>query len=958
MKASLFFPALALCSVIFASRLAAAPPANDAFGSAQAIVSALPATVSGDAVDATLETYEPVPGAAITPYRSVWYSWTATTSGPVMPTFSWTDNGDGEQGDAAVVTVFTGTALGNLQAVASGNKINGFKAFMVTAGTTYRIQLMLQPLDAVTSAPFEFGLRSSAPPANNNFANAQMITTGTTAGTTANATLENGELSDPGDLSIWFKWTPTATANRKLTVSDPNELGLPGLEVFTGTAIDNLVPVGAALAGDELHLRVTGGTTYYIRVFSDESDNASGGINVTIGTGAVDTTTSNAFANATAITTTGTSVSGTTLNCTTESGERLPYGMGATRWMKWTASSAGWFSVTPGSDEVIPMVAVWKGSTLANLKLVAISSERDGTPAVFQASAGELFYFQCGPHGASTGTGEFTLQVDAGDDPGMSRLTNVTLSPGTVNVSASNQTVTATLVITGTADAEPTSVLLIHPDGGVVSSALSDDGGITLVSGTTGNGSYAAQLTIPKGSKAGGYRIVVQIDEPSTGGNWIYGSTHLPKDGFLSEWYEWLNLFDIPSGADAITVTGGSDTAPVLSSFSVTPAGGDTASGDLELQMDVVATDDTGIAAVSVEAFDPQGFVVQADHNMVLVSGSVTSGTWRATATIPQDTPAHRLGFRIQITDAKGRTRRFGFSDSDTFPQSVSRLERIPAGSTSSVPITNSGPADFMPPQVREVTITPNSVDLSAGSVEVKITARVVDDASGVLSDAIDAELSGLTDSVFVTLTRASGDANDGVYEASVMLPAYLAVDTYSLVLHTEDAAGNVLDASSLDLVWIPSLDVTATATGYIAWAAEFGLASPDDAPLAEPQGDGIPNLLKYAFNLDPTTPVQGADRILVSGSGTAGLPLITCMPGGVLRVEYVRRTGAGDIAYQVQFCSDPGGSGSGGWVAATGTETADPTLDANWERVHVDDVPPPGASRRFGRVRVMRTAP
>jgi hypothetical protein len=117
--------------------------------------------------------------------------------------------------------------------------------------------------------------------------------------------------------------------------------------------------------------------------------------------------------------------------------------------------------------------------------------------------------------------------------------------------------------------------------------------------------------------------------------------------------------------------------------------------------------------------------------------------------------------------------------------------------------------------------------------------------------------------------------------------------------------------------------------------------------------GDGISNLLKYAFNMDPTYAYRGPERELEPSVGFEGLPVITTGSTGALRVEYLRATNPGDRVYQVQFCSDPSVSGSGGWLPATGGELVEP-LNADWNRVYVTDQPPPGATNRFGRVRVI----
>jgi hypothetical protein len=68
------------------------------------------------------------------------------------------------------------------------------------------------------------------------------------------------------------------------------------------------------------------------------------------------------------------------------------------------------------------------------------------------------------------------------------------------------------------------------------------------------------------------------------------------------------------------------------------------------------------------------------------------------------------------------------------------------------------------------------------------------------------------------------------------------------------------------------------------------------------PDGDGMPNLLEWAYDLPPH--IAGRP-ILASGSGTNGLPLIVCTPvnpTNAFTVEYIRSLDAADsgVSYRV----------------------------------------------------------
>src|SRR5207248_947465 len=117
----------------------------------------------------------------------------------------------------------------------------------------------------------------------------------------------------------------------------------------------------------------------------------------------------------------------------------------------------------------------------------------------------------------------------------------------------------------------------------------------------------------------------------------------------------------------------------------------------------------------------------------------------------------------------------------------------------------------------------------------------------------------------------------------------------------------------------------------------------------ADPEGVGVPNLLEFAFNLQPRI----ADRsVIVAGAGTNGLPLIrleTINNQKVLTIEFIRRRAAGSpgITCHAEFNSDL--TNPSGW-SETGTATFT-QIDDTWERVKVTDSAV-NQAKRFGRIR------
>jgi hypothetical protein len=134
---------------VFAAMALAAPPSNDNFANAQTLSGAFPIVVHGTLSEATQEPGEPEDQYG----ASVWYSWTAPSTGRV------TIDTCGGQSFAPITFVYTGPSVSQLQQVSAEEDFEHRSAcplpdpevdqpgdiqrvteFVATAGTTYRIQ--------------------------------------------------------------------------------------------------------------------------------------------------------------------------------------------------------------------------------------------------------------------------------------------------------------------------------------------------------------------------------------------------------------------------------------------------------------------------------------------------------------------------------------------------------------------------------------------------------------------------------------------------------------------------------------------------------------------------------------------------------------------------------------------------------------------------------------------------
>ncbi|MDB6155937.1 MAG: hypothetical protein JWL90_4390, partial [Chthoniobacteraceae bacterium] len=180
----------------------------------------------------------------------------------------------------------------------------------------------------------------------------------------------------------------------------------------------------------------------------------------------------------------------------------------------------------------------------------------------------------------------------------------------------------------------------------------------------------------------------------------------------------------------------------------------------------------------------------------------------------------------------------------------------------------------------------------------------------------------------------ASVAGNQTYYTDLTVSPATL----YQYRVFATNPAGSSSPSShAIVFTWSRLVDWKATMFGNIDSEAAASLAL---------NGNGVPNLLEFAFNMDPYGPSP-----TLASSGISGMPALSCDAStGRLRVELVRRklATAPGIVYVVEFSSDLKNWNEGG------IEVSVTDIDPTWERVVVEDNSPVNDPHRFGRVRVV----
>jgi fibronectin type 3 domain-containing protein len=180
------------------------------------------------------------------------------------------------------------------------------------------------------------------------------------------------------------------------------------------------------------------------------------------------------------------------------------------------------------------------------------------------------------------------------------------------------------------------------------------------------------------------------------------------------------------------------------------------------------------------------------------------------------------------------------------------------------------------------------------------------------------------SDGNFVTV--ASLPANTTSFRDTTVTPG----TTYGYHIEAYNAAG-YFDFTGIEDITTP------TQSPYATWFAAYPSIT-DTTPTDDPNNIGAPNLLAYAFNLDPTK------------SAVTGLPVVTAQ-NGYLTISFVERNLPTDLIYTVQVSSDLVTWNSGSTYTTPVSTTA---IDSATQRVVVrDNIPISSGSTRFIRVNV-----
>ena len=420
-------------------------PANDNFAN-RITLSGASVSTTGANTNASAESGEPA-HAGSPAATSVWWSWIAPSSG----TLTLSTAGSVPTMRSAL---YTGGSVSSLAAVAPAAV--SVSTFTVTSGTTYHIAV-----DSIAnntgSIALSLSLSAPAPsrPANDNFASA-FVLTGNSANASAVTTAATAEIGEPshgsGSLaakSVWYRWA--APAAGRCTVSTRGSDFDTLLAIYTGTAVNALTLVArdddsGGNATSETSFSTIAGTTYNIAVdgFIGASGNVALSLVFTAGAAAP---ANDNFASATALTGTTANFSGSTAAASRESSEPAHAGYTASRsvWFRWTAPTSGLVLLSTVGSSFDTLLAVYTGSTLANLQPIISDDDSGGNSTsllAFNAISGTVYMVAVDGYAGAAGNYSLSLTLFSGAPANDSFSSPATLTAG-VRVTALNTLATA-----------------------------------------------------------------------------------------------------------------------------------------------------------------------------------------------------------------------------------------------------------------------------------------------------------------------------------------------------------------------------------------------------------------------------------------------------------------------------------------------------------------------------------
>jgi Ca2+-binding RTX toxin-like protein len=264
-------------------------------------------------------------------------------------------------------------------------------------------------------------------------------------------------------------------------------------------------------------------------------------------------------------------------------------------------------------------------------------------------SSGELVAASFPSGFSQTGPGDDTPPI----------LQSFAINPGSIDTSASSQSVTFTLDLTDDlagVDLSGSRVSVFNPSG----DPRGEDT-LSLVSGTPTNGTFEATVTIPRYAQQGTWTVTLDLADDA-GNLEAWSTSELSGDLFPA-------TFDQTAPGD--------ETAPTLTSFSLNPSQINTTASAQSVDFDVHLSDDLAgvdLATTRLVVTAPNGAVQQL--SLQLDSGTLTDGDFSATLNVPQGAIPGTWALSLVLVDGAENTEQWTASElqAASFPSSFTNV--------------------------------------------------------------------------------------------------------------------------------------------------------------------------------------------------------------------------------------------------------------------------------------------
>ena len=344
---------------------------NDAFANRMVLTGGV-VSVIGSNIGATKEAGEPNHAANVGG-ASVWWTWTAPSTGTVVIDTAGSNFN-------TLLGVYTGTAVNALATVASNNDVvagtlTSKVSFAITAGKVYQIAV-----DGFGGATGSIALNLNIIPTAPTGVSASDNTFGDKIRVTWTA---------PANATAYEVWRNTS--NKSSSAAKISTTGV------VGTTFDDTTAATAK--------------TYYYWIKAKNAGGTSGFSAADTGIRAVAPLTNDAFANATALSGTSITVTGTNSGATKEAGEPNHGGNtgGHSVWWSWTAPAAGAVTIDTLGSTFDTLLGVYTGSAVNALTTMAsnddsLSGGTTTSKVTFTATAGTTYMIAVDGYGGVTGS--------------------------------------------------------------------------------------------------------------------------------------------------------------------------------------------------------------------------------------------------------------------------------------------------------------------------------------------------------------------------------------------------------------------------------------------------------------------------------------------------------------------------------------------------------------------------